>query len=640
MKAISRIAVLICTVIILAAAIFNVSAVDVEEAEVSYVFFLDGGERDIYVDNETGLVTVIYNYIVLCNGEIAIVPMEVEASECGLISPGMATVIETQYSRQVIPGIVLTSEYDPESGIGDEIEITRGSTLWYDTDEKAYKVTVNEKDYVVGFDNDTQFFAESRNDLTNSYEGVRCYTAYNMPKLSDEFPNLESGIIKINRNSSGSIISYTLLVAHSLNGKELIYSPAQIDFRVTFDACGGNISQKYKNVKYGAAYGALPIPEKHGYEFNGWYIENNGEKVNITGTSVVSVKDDHVLYADWSKKPYTPYMYGFYIGKRSTETVVDPEDGSVMEYDNIFVFYEGKAITIPVADADALAENTVVTIKNKTDGIYEVDNGIVLCDEYNSESGEGCEIRIPDSTLWYDPLNKTYMVTSDNTDYTVILDEKSYMFAKKINAYGYYENVTAYSQSNMPKLSNAASNISDGIICINEDDMGKKTYTLFIAYCTDKDLLNVISDESVTMMVSFNAGLGYTPTLTKSVEFGSIYGDLPIPERAEYTFVGWYTENGTRIDSTSMVRLNHSHPLYAKWEQEVIVYGDINGDNSTNVSDVIIILRSIAAGTVNDFDANIKKAADVNGDGSIDVTDAIKILRHIASPDIPLAPNV
>lgn len=58
-----------------------------------------------------------------------------------------------------------------------------------------------------------------------------------------------------------------------------------------------------------------------------------------------------------------------------------------------------------------------------------------------------------------------------------------------------------------------------------------------------------------------------------------------------------------------------------------IVYGDLNGDGKINVSDAIIVLRSIV--DLSDLNAAQKIAADVNEDGDINVQDAIIILRYI-----------
>lgn len=72
-------------------------------------------------------------------------------------------------------------------------------------------------------------------------------------------------------------------------------------YTVTYDyqgATGGtNIAQK--EVTYGSAYGALPVPEKTNYVFDGWYTESSGGS-EVTETTPVTTASDHTLYARWS----------------------------------------------------------------------------------------------------------------------------------------------------------------------------------------------------------------------------------------------------------------------------------------------------------------------------------------------------
>jgi len=70
------------------------------------------------------------------------------------------------------------------------------------------------------------------------------------------------------------------------------------------------------------------------------------------------------------------------------------------------------------------------------------------------------------------------------------------------------------------------------------------------------------------------------------------------------------------------------------------VYGDIKGDETVDVSDVITALQLIAADDFSALTKSQKAAADVTNDGAIDVSDAIRILQYIANPNISLTPNV
>ena len=71
---------------------------------------------------------------------------------------------------------------------------------------------------------------------------------------------------------------------------------------------------------------------------------------------------------------------------------------------------------------------------------------------------------------------------------------------------------------------------------------------------------------------------------TKAVTFNSAYGDLPEPNRAGYSFVGWFTGNNESITNSSLVGIPRDHTLHAEWEEVTrdveIVFGvkDLSDD--------------------------------------------------------------
>jgi uncharacterized repeat protein (TIGR02543 family) len=79
---------------------------------------------------------------------------------------------------------------------------------------------------------------------------------------------------------------------------EAIYPPGM--HWVTFNAQGGTVSPTGKTVTCGQTYGALPTPARTGYTFGGWYTQANGGGALITAGSVVSIANNHALYAKWT----------------------------------------------------------------------------------------------------------------------------------------------------------------------------------------------------------------------------------------------------------------------------------------------------------------------------------------------------
>ncbi|MBO4902398.1 MAG: InlB B-repeat-containing protein [Lachnospiraceae bacterium] len=68
--------------------------------------------------------------------------------------------------------------------------------------------------------------------------------------------------------------------------------------------------------------------------------------------------------------------------------------------------------------------------------------------------------------------------------------------------------------------------------------------------------------------VTFDANGGSVSPSTKSVTYGSAYGDLPKPTRQGYDFDGWYTvkDAGTKVTKDTQVQTAKAHTLYAKWK--------------------------------------------------------------------------
>lgn len=77
-------------------------------------------------------------------------------------------------------------------------------------------------------------------------------------------------------------------------------------YTVTFNAGGGTVSTKSKEVYFGGTYGTLPEPERSGYIFQGWYTDSVGG-TKITASTKVGTAQDHTLYARWEERTVGDY---------------------------------------------------------------------------------------------------------------------------------------------------------------------------------------------------------------------------------------------------------------------------------------------------------------------------------------------
>ncbi len=104
---------------------------------------------------------------------------------------------------------------------------------------------------------------------------------------------------------------------------------------------------------------------------------------------------------------------------------------------------------------------------------------------------------------------------------------------------------------------------------------------------------------------NFDLGNG-TVLESRPVTFGQPYGTLPAPEKAGYTFTGWYADpvTGTEVTAATAVNTPADHTLYARWEliSYPISYNVNGGTNASqnpfvyNVEQLIVIKAPIREG--------------------------------------------
>ncbi|MCL2140493.1 MAG: InlB B-repeat-containing protein, partial [Dehalococcoidia bacterium] len=76
-------------------------------------------------------------------------------------------------------------------------------------------------------------------------------------------------------------------------------------YTITYITNGGNnLTPPDKTVTFDSPYGALPIPTRTGYTFDGWYLASDLSGTAITNTTVVKTADNHNLYAGWQPINY------------------------------------------------------------------------------------------------------------------------------------------------------------------------------------------------------------------------------------------------------------------------------------------------------------------------------------------------
>ena len=132
--------------------------------------------------------------------------------------------------------------------------------------------------------------------------------------------------------------------------------------------------------------------------------------------------------------------------------------------------------------------------------------------------------------------------------------------------------------------------------------------------------------EAIKYTVTFNAnGHGTDPTALNNVTYGSKITAPAAPTDEDWTFGGWYKEaactNAWNFDTDTVTA---NTVLYAKW---TLTKGDVNGDESVDMTDAQLLFNYLVGKTVSGFDA---AQADVNGDSSVNSADIVPLLNLIS----------
>ena len=117
------------------------------------------------------------------------------------------------------------------------------------------------------------------------------------------------------------------------------------------------------------------------------------------------------------------------------------------------------------------------------------------------------------------------------------------------------------------------SGIQNGIIAYALNQMtwkaGSKKVALRVAGTSTKlSFTAKYTDTVKRVRIVFAPNGGRVSSGSKTVICGKTYGTLPTPTRRGYTFAGWYTakSGGSRIGSSSVVRITRNQTLYARWK--------------------------------------------------------------------------
>ena len=345
-----------------------------------------------------------------------------------------------------------------------------------------------------------------------------------------------------------------------------------------------------------------------GYTFTGWNTKADGKgTAYANGASVKNLtasKDEVVtLYAQWKANRYT-LTYNANGGTVSTSS-------KTLQYGDAFG-------TLPTPKRDGhrflgwytsatggtkVSEATKIGAENTT--IYAHWEAYTLSINYH---GDGAEYL---HDFDFDENKELGLVNVTGKD---IVKVQTVRYGSKLSDNGVLDGgrfkKTGYTAENLVMLLKGGTSISTQVPYTAVElatKVGKQD-----AFKTGNVSIDIYPKWVVNKYVlSFDPNGGTVNPTSKTVSYGSPYGDLPTPTKSGNTFLGWFTEKdgGTRVSSTTTTGASNV-TLYAHWKLDI--------------RDTVLGDRSVFSGTFGQYIKNNSYIYSIEigteGSGSLEAT--------------------
>lgn len=362
-----------------------------------------------------------------------------------------------------------------------------------------------------------------------------------------------------------------------------IEMPAEQELTITFDPNGGATWATDKTVVYGDAYGTLPVPTRADHEFIGWYTaKEGGEEINEDTT--VTVMHNQTVYAQWEK--LIPILYNVVeVGDYVNYPVYYNDVNGTDETRWVVISKNPDDLTVNLTTAGvpltyyynySYTQNYMNTIiNNLTNNFLNIPIGTsesqiqtngfeealleVFDDQFVVRKSDGTpQVR----AMNLDDVKNLYATATTGTDLStnkILAVNQNYWIASAADSYYLYyvgsDNKIANDYTGVYGIRPIVTMRAD--VKIIEDTSGDGEYNIAAKYNKVK--------------VTFDTDGGTTTQKSKIVITGEKYGALPIPEKKNREFVGWYTAKagGKQITPETQVKVKQAQTLYAIYNEEM-----------------------------------------------------------------------
>ncbi len=185
------------------------------------------------------------------------------------------------------------------------------------------------------------------------------------------------------------------------------------EYTISYDACGGTVNADNKLVVFGDCYGYLPDAQKEGAYFAGWYTESEGG-INLDENSIVSIDQDHILYAHWTTQEskgivmnYGTLTMSLNTSKQLIATISPSNSGHKAKWSSS----APEVVTVQGGLVNAVSMGRATITAKTIDGMHSATCDVVVTRSdaiYDAEIKDDTEV--PDR-LWCAGLENTYNYT-------------------------------------------------------------------------------------------------------------------------------------------------------------------------------------------------------------------------------------
>ena len=478
-----------------------------------------------------------------------------------LVGKGLVVNINYANSDDVATGDVISQDV----AAGTEVKAGDSVALTVSSGEKLYEVP-----NVVGLDESTA--VDKLEDATFKVQVTKAY---------DE------------EVEEGKVVSQTLPAGNQYRKDTdiiITVSKGKTPLTVTFNGNGGIALKGKKTLYLGDKYGEMPKALKEGYTFEGWYTDKNGG-VEITSSSVLSQKNDVVLYAHWVANTYTVKLdskggnaptsievvydstyenlpiafktgYGFTGWYTKDGDIVNNTDKVKITSDTtLYAHWEAGAVTVILDANGGICSAGSITVKfEKTYEGIDIEptrKGYIFKGWYTSLSdGE----KVTEATVVMNSENHTLYAIWEPVSVKVNLDAntgKCDISNISVTYDGHYDGLVEPTKTGYTFLGWYTERNGGEVVNSNSQVNNENEHALYARW----------SANTYTITFYENSSDGKVTLESKKVTYDDVYGVLPIAIRAGYTFNGWYTDGvyGTRVLEDTIVSITDNQILYAKW---------------------------------------------------------------------------